>query len=400
MSDIEKGFLAMFGDHPTFKTTISDQAYTATATPEERQKQIAMAANYLWGTLNGNMKDVLQANAALNGRINKNSSPADILIQAINLHTDHIYRQDYTGQMGKNGKTSGKDGEPKQVAESFGNMVIKDLGSREDIGFDLGTSMQFSYPGFRYGHIENHRTGDQMLNISTLGESYNNLQGHGLVNTTRTVYFGDIPIQDVAATGQNILVDDSKGGMVVYLPTVNGNIDFNMMKQMSEIQAKIVSERITDPAKLQKIWEDAGYRYDAHKRVGVPIGYTLTPYWTQVAFSSTRANIADDKVFKRSEFLSTVDESRLERIAAAYNTDPAHKNNPSIEIDPRAFGKARSGLIYIPLNDNQNEVLVASGIGYTNRPNVDNIAARQQVTAYDPNTGYSHAQGYNSNILD
>jgi hypothetical protein len=119
-----------------------------------------------------------------------------------------------------------------------------------------------------------------------------------------------------------------------------------------------------------------------------------------VAFTSTRANIVDDKIFKRSNFLETVDDSRLESLMLTYNTDPTHKNNPKLEIDPRAFGVSKSGLIYIPLNDNQNEVLVASNTGYINKPNVDNIAARQQATAYDPNTGYSHAQGYNSNILD
>ena len=94
----------------------------------------------------------------------------------------------------------------------------------------------------------------------------------------RTAYFGDIPIQDIASTGQSILVDNSKGGVVVYLPTINGNIDFNMMQQMNDVYSKIVADRITDPVKLRKIWEDNGFQYDEQKRIGIPIGYTLTPY--------------------------------------------------------------------------------------------------------------------------
>lgn len=407
LNDIDKGLVQMFGNNPVFKntikTTVSDQAYTASASAEERSHQINAAANYLWSTLNGDMQNVLRANAALRSRIDKNSSPVDIILQAINAHTDHSITQDidsdYEGSL-KNGKLSKGSESTSQVQESFGNMVIKDHGAMTNIGYSLGTGLKQNYPGFRYGNVENHKTGHMMPKASTLSESYDNLQGHGLVNTMRTAYFGDIPIQDIASTGQSILVDNSKGGVVVYLPTINGNIDFNMMQQMNDVYSKIVADRITDPVKLRKIWEDNGFQYDEQKRIGIPIGYTLTPYWTQVAFTSTRANIVDDKIFKRSNFLETVDDSRLESLMLTYNTDPTHKNNPKLEIDPRAFGVSKSGLIYIPLNDNQNEVLVASNTGYINKPNVDNIAARQQATAYDPNTGYSHAQGYNSNILD
>ena len=407
LNDIDKGLVQMFGNNPVFKntikTTVSDQAYTASASEEERSHQINAAANYLWSTLNGDMQNVLRANAALRSRIDKNSSPVDIILQAINAHTDHSITQDidsdYEGSL-KNGKLSKGSESTSQVQESFGNMVIKDHGALTNIGYSLGTGLKLNFPGFRYGDVENHKTGHMMPKASTLSESYSNLQGHGLVNTMRTAYFGDIPIQDIASTGQSILVDNSKGGVVIYLPTINGNIDFNMMQQMNDIHAKIVADRITDPVQLRKIWEDNGFQYDEQKKTGIPMGYTLTPYWTQAAFTSTRANIVDDKIFKRSNFLETIDDSRLESLMLAYNTDPTHKNNPKLEIDPRAFGVSKSGLIYIPLNDNQNEVLVASNTGYINKPNVDDIAARQQATAYDPNTGYSHVRGYNSNILD
>lgn len=202
------------------------------------------------------MQNVLRANAALRSRIDKNSSPVDIILQAINAHTDHSITQDidsdYEGSL-KNGKLSKGSESTSQVQESFGNMVIKDHGAITNIGYSLGTGLKFNFPGFRYGNVENHKTAHIMPKSSTLSESYDNLQGHGLVNTMRTAYFGDIPIQDIASTGQSILVDNSKGGVVVYLPTVNGNIDFNMMQQMNDIHGKIAADRITDPVQLRKI---------------------------------------------------------------------------------------------------------------------------------------------------
>ena len=202
------------------------------------------------------MQNVLRANAALRSRIDKNSSPVDIILQAINAHTDHSITQDidsdYEGSL-KNGKLSKGSESTSQVRESFGNSVIKDHGAVTNIGYSLGTGLKLNFPGFRYGDVENHKTGHMMPKASTLSESYGNLQGHGLVNTMRTAYFGDIPIQDIASTGQSILVDNSKGGVVIYLPTINGNIDFNMMQQMNDIHAKIVADRITDPVQLRKI---------------------------------------------------------------------------------------------------------------------------------------------------
>lgn len=51
LNDIDKGLVQMFGNNPVFKntikTTVSDQAYTASASEEERSHQINAAANYL-----------------------------------------------------------------------------------------------------------------------------------------------------------------------------------------------------------------------------------------------------------------------------------------------------------------------------------------------------------------
>ena len=96
INDIEKGLAQMFGANPVFKNTVktSDQFYEATASHEEQQKQMAAAAGYLWNTLNGDMRNVLRANAALNGTVNKNSSPIDIILQTINAHTDHSVKMD------------------------------------------------------------------------------------------------------------------------------------------------------------------------------------------------------------------------------------------------------------------------------------------------------------------
>lgn len=111
LNDIDKGLVQMFGNNPVFKntikTTVSDQAYTASASEEERSHQINAAANYLWSTLNGDMQNVLRANAALRSRIDKNSSPVDIILQAINAHTDHKIATDIDSDFQKELSNSG-----------------------------------------------------------------------------------------------------------------------------------------------------------------------------------------------------------------------------------------------------------------------------------------------------
>ena len=53
------------------------------------------------------MQNVLRANAALRSRIDKNSSPVDIILQAINAHTDHKITTDVDSDFQKELSNSG-----------------------------------------------------------------------------------------------------------------------------------------------------------------------------------------------------------------------------------------------------------------------------------------------------
>jgi hypothetical protein len=90
--------------------------------------------------------------------------------------------------------------------------------------------------------------------IMTGSETYQNMLGHGIVDTTRKVYFGDLPINNISIIGDNILIDTFKGGRVVYLPVdLTGNVDFELYEIMNNIQNEIISNNITDPKQQQKI---------------------------------------------------------------------------------------------------------------------------------------------------
>ena len=88
----------------------------------------------------------------------------------------------------------------------------------------------------------------------TGAETYQNMLGHGIVDTTRKVYFGDLPINNISVTGDGILIDTFKGGRVVYLPVdASGNVDFELYRVMNTIQDEIISDNITDPKHQQQI---------------------------------------------------------------------------------------------------------------------------------------------------
>ena len=78
----------------------------------------------------------------------------------------------------------------------------------------------------------------------------------------------------------------------------------------------------------------------------------------------------------------------------AYNLSPANKSKSKIDIAAGLFGDSYGSMLFIPLNENQNEALIAGGIGYIDKPDSDIVKARQDAAiaggAYDPNIGSFH----------
>ena len=95
--------------------------------------------------------------------------------------------------------------------------------------------------------------------------------------------------------------------------------------------------------------------------------------------------------------LSPVDDSVIENLGSAYNLNPNNKNKSKVDLTTGWFGKSYQGMLFIPMQDNQNEVLVAGGAAYMPKPNTDVIKARQDAVRLGG--GYDYGTGlYNRNL--
>lgn len=407
---IERGFEQLLGfDAPdgiykvTGSTTESDQGYSD-------EKSLDAAINYLYRTLPGNMKNVLKANAAAEGL--DPSNPRDVqslLAMAVVEHTSHSRETkqsldyDSTASKGAGSKSSNSG----QVALPFGPSVQRNMGEIRDNGWVLpGGNVKFNLPTYWYDirTLDNKAT----PGLTNALDSYQNLRDHGIVDTRGEVTFGGIPIDQITSQGNEIVVDNSKGMGVAYLPVdINGNIDMQMFSIMTQIQEQIIDDRITDPTKIQEIWESNGFQYDPERKVGIPYGQTLKRFAMQSAYTSTKGQI-DRKTLKSDPMLQKIEDDIYGNIVSSYNLD---SNNKQKIDDTRWWGTAFQGLLLIPLNDNENSSNVAGGIAYTNKPDADLVKAKQDAArhagAYNSSTGtYDRvirgmsSNGITSNSLD
>ena len=389
----------------SIKQSIEHQGYN-----DNTNEGLLEAVTYLYNTLAPNMKNVLRANCAAKGMDpNKAENVHSLLIMAIQEHTNHgvtideDITYDDTATKGKGG--NGSTGTSGLIPESWGNSIQKNQGMPVEGSTVLrGGNIKFNLPGYHYGNVMDNNN-KQVSNVTMGDETYNNLLSHGLVDTRRTAYFGDIPISNMAIVGQGVLVDNTRGGMVTYVPVDNtGNIDMDLFKQMTEIQEKIISERVLDPIQRQKIWESYGFVYDPQTGVGKPQGYQLARYWVQSAYTSTGADVFENKTLRNAMSIARADDDLIENLGLAYNADPSHSNRPKIDISAGWFGKSYEGLLFIPLNNNQIETLVAEGTGYIQKPNTDTTHAYQQAAyrsgAFNNGIPQWQLNGTTSNDLD
>lgn len=405
---IEKGFESILdGVAPDgiYKVTttnkITDQGYN-----KSTNEGLVEAATYLWSTLNPRQKNTIRAHTAAEG-LNPNDAKDvyRILISSIQEHTDHGFERsvdiDYDASASKAAGMDKTNSKEQQVIDTFGNWVQKNGGTylTNDLVIE-GANINFKTPTYHYNRIENSFNGEQVPVVMTGAETYQNMLGHGVVDTTRKVYFGDLPINNISVTGDGILIDTFKGGRVVYLPVdSSGNVDFELYRVMNTIQEEIISDNITDPKHQQQIWEDNGFDYNPVAKIGSPRGYTLMRYWMQPASTSTAADIFDKKSLKGSNFIGkSSDSSKLENLGLKYNNDPLNKNKSKIDIAPGWFGEAYDGMLLIPMNYEQDEAMMAGKIAYTNKENVDNLNAYQQAVqrgnGYGPNRSINGLSSY------
>lgn len=107
-------------------------------------------------------------------------------------------------------------------------------------------------------------------------------------------------------------------------------------------------------------------------------GLTLKQFIAQDAYTSTKNQHIDNDLLNDSEFIKEDVDDRLDYLAAVYAQSPYYKDD-AIELEHGWFGKNFRATIYIPMNNNENESLIAGGTGYTNKTNVSDVKAMQDL---------------------
>lgn len=383
----------------------TDQGY-------EDEKSLFAAAEYLWSTLNGNMKNTIRAHTAAEGLDpTKAKDVYRILISAIQEHTTHSRSRDVDVEYDASAsKAAGMDKTARQESltdEPFGYRVLNDKGNLRPSYLMMDNSkIRNILPTYHYGHIPD-KDNNQVPTVTLLSETYRNLQDWGIVDTRRSAYFGSLPITSVAEIGAKILINNADDGAnVVYMPIdAVGNIDFGIFVEMMNIQKEIQENRITDETKIKEIWESNGYEYNSELQMGQPINYKLAPYWMQNAYTSTSQDAFNKSDLNQSSIIEKIDRSTIENFSNLYNLDPLHSKNKKIEIQSGIGGTDYKAMIYIPLSSDQGEALFAGGKSYIPKYESDNIhaiaQAHQRTGIFNPSTNqYDHLQTYTSNDLD
>jgi hypothetical protein len=222
--------------------------YEFQAKDSTAKSNILAAASYIINNLNRNAQKTLKANADLNG-----IDVSKMVLSAIIDHTDSSYEvEKVDDNTGAKSSGSGGSGSGSLVQDNWGRMVFMDHGSPIPYNFILGNNVRTTLPAKMYNSFIDKD--NKQIMVSRMNQTYSILQEWGLVDSLGTSYFGNISINDINNSGQDVIIDNSKGMAVIWMPVNSaGKIDFNMFSKMGEIQNYIISNRITDENQVKEI---------------------------------------------------------------------------------------------------------------------------------------------------
>lgn len=402
---IEEGFEQLLGLAPdgTYKVTSNSEiSYNGSGSVEA-------AIKYLYSTLPNNMKNTLRANVAALGKDpNDISNVTEILEMAIREHTgtsrstDISFSQVKQDDPSKSGSGSGS-GSTSIVSMPFNLLVQNDYGRRMNANTMFGdSSLNFNLPAFGYTPRDLENVFPNVFTLSDANQYYNS---QALKDPFGKVYFAGVPI-DPVLNGNDIIMSNSKGMAVVYMPVDDfGNINMPILKAMSSIQAQIEQNHITDEKQIQQIWENNGFEYDSKAKVGKLPNTELKRYIVHSGYTSKKGEL-NKQIFKNNDFISPVDKEIINNLIGIYNNDPNNKDKQKLDFEPGMFGDGYQGLVFIPLNENENEVRTVGGVAYTPKAMSDDIKFQQDIAyrsgAYNMDTGaYNRTlNGTTANNLD
>lgn len=401
---IEQGFAQILGGvSPDGIYKVSSSAKTSHQGYDSSTNEgLLEAAQYLWSTLNPQMKQTLRAQTVAEG-LNPNNA-LDVyrtLIWAIQENTDHQFTYDLdidydsAATTAKYGGGRDASSSEKTVNESWGHAVQMNYGTPINSGMVLeGANIKYNYASYSWGGVP--ESDGKMFSYNTANETITNLQQQGIYDPNAKAYFGNLPITDSSA---NLIYVNNKGGRVMYVPVKGNEIDWNMLLKMGAMQDKIISYNVTDEARIAQFWADNGFEYNPQTHSATPVGYTLRKYWVQQASVAASDDPYDEELLEESKFVTSMDTTEFENVEEAYNQE--HKTDRDT-IYP--YGDAYKSMVFIPLNYNENESRIMGGMAVAEKVPSSHIAAQidglSRSGGWNLNTGSpEYAVGYTMDSL-
>lgn len=390
---IERGFEQILGGVSPDGVYEVNTSNKASNTGYSSKEEFSAALNYLYKALPKNMRNVLTARTAVEGGDpTKAGDVMGVLASALMENTKHIVSNEinlnYKGAR-KDAKSGSGDGSKSMSTKTFGESVLGNYGTPRTGQIVLpGGEIGMNLRSWHYD-LRDFKNNTALPNVSNLANTTRQLQGHGIFDSSAKIYFGNKPI-DAAVESKNILIDNTKGMDVVYLPVnSNGEIDFSVLELMGQVQNEISEKHIEDVASLKKIWNDNGFEYDESTGIAKPPHMSVKKFAVQTGYTSNDG--VDKSKLKDNQFLNEMPLSNLMQIQGIFNTDPLNKEYGKVNLDLVGWTNAYYGMVFIPLAENELQTRIAGGTAFQPKNDIDDIKARQdmarQAGEYDYNTG-------------
>lgn len=386
-NNVKKGLEYLFAPMSTeygIQLASYDGLYELKQTDSNAAKSIDAAISYIYSHLNENAKNAVRAQAFLRGF----DSPTDLIelaiIENISSSTELSYVKPDDDSKGKKG--SGSGGSESLAPETWAHGVFLGTGLPTVDNMTINGNLRMSLPSKVVPNVLD-KDGNQ-LGVTRLSQSYMNFQDQGLVDTSGSVYFGDIELNSPALEGYDIIVDNSYGMHITEMPVDNnGEINWNLYNIMNDIQSEIIKNNITDDSERARIWAENGFGYNTSLRSGVPVGMNTRKFIVQKAYTSTKSDYIDSNELKNSDMLSEAKKGVLEHLGLQYALKPSVAKD-KFDLEAGMFGTNYEGMIYIPMTANENDVVISNKQGYIPKINSNEIKAMQDAMIY--------SGGYNS----
>lgn len=387
-NNVKKGLEYLFAPMSTeygVQLASYDGLYELKKTDSNAAKNIDAAISYIYSHLNENAKNAVRAQAFLRGFDNPTDLIELAIIENISSSTELSYVKPDDGSKSKKG--SGSGGSESLSPETWAHGVFLGTGLPTVDNITLNSNLRMSLPSKVVPNVLD-KDGNQ-LGVTRLSQSYMNFQDQGLVDTSGSVYFGDIELNSPALEGYDIIVDNSYGMHITEMPVDdNGEINWNLYNIMNDIQSEIVKNNITDDSERARIWAENGFGYNPALRSGVPSNMNTRKFIAQKAYTSTKSDYIDSNKLKNSDMLAEAKDGVLEHLGLQYALKPSVAKD-KFDLEAGIFGTNYEGMIYIPMTANENDVLISNKQGYVPKINTNEIKAAQDAMIY--------SGGYDSN---